>query len=209
MEINNQFSHRPSGRRVPVVGEAGYERVPAEAYFTLDADWIVPALLKNVALRGPILEPCAGRGHLVKALRDAGHDVAGRDLHAYHDPVADDLLTNRDMMELTVGDLVHFGSVVANFPYDEVPLHTERLLKMLEAHRGQLASLVRAEWLSAKSRCPLLRDHPACDMVIFLTRRPRWVPRHRGDASPRHNFCWVVWDWTRDRRLDVSVRWAP
>ena len=47
-----------------------FERLPNENYFTLDAPWIIPALLSRSDF-GPVLEPAAGVGHMVRELRRA------------------------------------------------------------------------------------------------------------------------------------------
>jgi hypothetical protein len=60
-----------------------FERLSNDSYFTLDAPWIVPALLSKVEIIGPVLEPAAGAGHLVRELRRGyGLEVIASDLHA-------------------------------------------------------------------------------------------------------------------------------
>jgi hypothetical protein len=39
-----------------------YERVEGDGYLTIDAPWVVPALLRSVPIEGRVLEPAAGRG---------------------------------------------------------------------------------------------------------------------------------------------------
>ena len=48
----------------PPIGHADiapsrFERIEGDGYFTLDSDWIVPALLRSVPIRGRVLEPAA------------------------------------------------------------------------------------------------------------------------------------------------------
>jgi hypothetical protein len=57
------------------VAPSRFERIERDGYFTLDADWMIPALCRAVYVKGPILEPCAGRGHMVHALRALGFTV--------------------------------------------------------------------------------------------------------------------------------------
>jgi hypothetical protein len=63
-----------------------FERIENDGYLTIDAHWIIPALLRSVPIEGRVLEPAAGRGHLSLELRRAGLDVASFDLHRYADP---------------------------------------------------------------------------------------------------------------------------
>jgi hypothetical protein len=68
-----------------------FERFECDGYFTLDADWIVPALCRAVKVEGLILEPCAGRGHMVYALRALGFTVRAADLYPYEAPLVPDI----------------------------------------------------------------------------------------------------------------------
>ena len=65
------------------VAPSRFERFDQDEYFTIDAGWIIPALCCAVQVEGPILEPCAGRGHMVHELRALGFDVRAADLYAY------------------------------------------------------------------------------------------------------------------------------
>ena len=62
-----------------------YERIEGDGYLTIDAHWVVPALLRSVPIESRVLEPAAGRGHLSFALRRAGLEVASFDLDRRHD----------------------------------------------------------------------------------------------------------------------------
>jgi hypothetical protein len=46
------------------IAPSRYKRIEGDGYLTLDAYWIVPALLRSVAIEGRVLEPAAGRGHI-------------------------------------------------------------------------------------------------------------------------------------------------
>jgi hypothetical protein len=80
----------------PPVGHADiapsrFERIEGDGYLTLDADWIVPALLSSVPIRGRVLEPAAGRGHLSVELKRAGLIVESFDVRAYTNPLVPDI----------------------------------------------------------------------------------------------------------------------
>jgi hypothetical protein len=89
----------------------------SDEYFTLDADWIIPALCRSVKVESPILEPCAGRGHMVHALRELGFVVRAADLYAYPDSLVPDINTGADVFELK--SLAGYRFVVTNLPYRE------------------------------------------------------------------------------------------
>ena len=166
-----------------------WSRTENDAYFTLDAPWIIPALLSKVKNIGPVFEPAAGVGHLALALRRAhGLEVIASDLHVYENPLIPDIGIG-DIR--TLDSLRGFRFVVTNLPYreqDELAAH----LVALGARDGcSIALLTRAEWITARARRDLVHEHRNFAGVLHLTSRPRWS--EIAIASPRHNFIWAVW----------------
>jgi hypothetical protein len=45
-----------------------FERLSNDNYFTIDAPWLIPALLAKVKIVGPVLEPASGKVFDVMAL---------------------------------------------------------------------------------------------------------------------------------------------
>ena len=74
-----------------------------------------PALLKHVRVAGRILEPCAGRGHLVVELRKRRLEVVARDLVAHEDPLIGDIETPLDMD--AIKSLAGFNWLITNPPF--------------------------------------------------------------------------------------------
>jgi hypothetical protein len=58
----------PQGRAD--IAPSRYGRIEGDGYLTIDAHWVVPALLRSVPIQGRVLEPAAGRGHLDPVQRD-------------------------------------------------------------------------------------------------------------------------------------------
>jgi hypothetical protein len=82
------------------VAPSRFKRFDRDEYFTIDAGWIIPALCCAVQVEGPILEPCAGRGHMVRELRAHSFVVRGADLYAYADPLVPAIVTGADIFDL-------------------------------------------------------------------------------------------------------------
>jgi hypothetical protein len=57
-----------------------FERIEHDGYMTIDAPWIVPALLRSAPIEGVVLEPAAGLGHITRELIRAGLEVTSFDL---------------------------------------------------------------------------------------------------------------------------------
>jgi hypothetical protein len=136
----------------PPIGHADiaptrFERIEGDGYLTLDAPWILPALLRSVAIAGRILEPAAGRGHLSRELKRAGCEVVSFDIRPYADPLVDDIAIG-DIRALD--SLAGFDWVVTNLPYRELEELAEILIKLGVRDRCNVALLVRAEWVIPK-----------------------------------------------------------
>jgi hypothetical protein len=193
----------------PPIGHADiaptrFERIEGDGYLTLDAPWIVPALLRSVPIRGRVLEPAAGRGHISRELKRAGCVVESFDIRAYENPLVPDIGLG-DIRKLE--SLAGFSWVVTNLPYGDIEELAEILVKLGTRDRCNVALLVRAEWPIAKARHNLIHRHPWFHGVVMLTSRPRWVPREQETASPRHNFAWALWG-AQPRVGDAWIRWA-
>jgi hypothetical protein len=171
------------------IAPSRFARIDREGYFTIDADWIVPALCHAVHLEGPILEPCAGAGHMVRELRALGLTVHAADLFAYADSLVPDIAPGVDVFDLKSLDGYRFA--VTNLPYraqDDILAH---LLPIASRDGCSVAVLARSEWSSAKARCALVHENPRFAGEVRLTKRPVWV--RPTIASPRHWFSWFVW----------------
>lgn len=92
-------------------------------------------------------------------------------------------------------------AIISNPPYDDkasgITTHKSvaHALKLMEQEQGMVAMLLRNEWDCAKKSRPFTKEHPAFLMKIVLNFRPRWIEGTKG--SPRHNYAWYVWDWTK------------
>jgi hypothetical protein len=92
-------------------------------------------------------------------------------------------------------------AIITNPPYDDkasgITTHKSvaHALKLMEPEQGMVAMLLRNEWDCAKKSRPFTKDHPAFLMKIVLNFRPRWIEGTKG--SPRHNYSWYVWDWSK------------
>ena len=172
------------------IAPSQFERVENDGYLTLDAYWVVPALLRSVAIEGLVLEPAAGLGHLSFELRRAGLLVMSLDRRRYADPLVPDIKLG-DIRELA--SLKGFAWVVTNLPYRDLTELATHLIDLGTRDRCAVALLLRAEWFAAKARRKLVHEHPNFAGAVMLTARPRWVEQTPESKSPRHNFAWGVW----------------
>ena len=130
------------------IAPSRFKRFERDGYFTLDADWIVPALCRAVQVEGPILEPCAGRGHMVYALRALGFIVRAADLYPYEAPLVPDIKIGADVFDLK--SLAGYHFIVTNLPYREQAAILAHLLPIAARDGVRVAVLARSEWSSAR-----------------------------------------------------------
>jgi hypothetical protein len=143
-----------------------FKRMEWDGYLTLDAPWIVPALLGAVPIKGRVLEPADGRGHISVELKRAGLIVESFDILAYENPLVPDIGLG-DIRKLE--SLAGFSSVVTNLPYGDLEELAEILVKLGTRDRCNVALLVRAEWPIVKARRNLIHRHPWFHGVVMLT----------------------------------------
>jgi hypothetical protein len=171
------------------IAPSRFGRFERDEYFTLDANWIIPALCRAVLIEGPIKVECAGRGHLVVELRKRGFEVDAADLHEYEDPLVDDIVTDADVFD--IDSLSGYRFVITNLPYADQNAILRHVLPIAARDGCFVATLARSEWRSAKDRRALVHDNPHFLGEIALTKRPVWV--RPVTKSPRHWFSWFVW----------------
>ena len=202
-----------------------WDRLANDKYFTIEADWIIPALLSKVKIVGPVLEPAAGVGHMVRALRKGyGLAVTASDLHVYEGPLVSDI----GIADIrAINSLRGFKWVVTNLPYDQQTELGAHLVQLGARDGCSVALLTRSEWLIARARRALVHEHPHFAGVVHLTARPRWFQkrpkRKKGEAaaigdnqpadqeskSPRLYFSWLIWSAApRPAGADPRIRFA-
>lgn len=181
---------------------SGYEREQDDFYAT--PPWVAACLLRHVDLRGPIWEPCCGDGAIARVLGDSGHRFVATDLADYgFGTPGVDIFNCREMPD-------GCRSLVTNPPYGDggparrttnVSLAMLRFVRhaldLTEKTNGQLALLVRFQWIAGKRAAALLTSGPL-DCVIALTRRIRWFDDAQHTTTGQHHHCWIVFDYRRD-----------
>jgi hypothetical protein len=187
------------------VAPSRFARVENDKYLTIDADWIIPALCRTVYITGPILEPCAGRGHMVVELRALGHKVDAADLYAHPGPLIPDIVTGIDVLERK--SLAGYRYLVTNLPYQDQDEILAHVLPIAARDGCRVVVLARSEWSSAKTRSRLVHGNPCFAGEVCLTKRPEWV--RPAIASPRHWFSFFCWGWRpRARGQDPFLRFV-
>ena len=136
-------------------------------------------------LRGPVLEPSAGKGAIAKRLRHHGHTVVAYDLHDWYG--AEGVEPSIDF--LAQSDTRGCKSIVMNPPFKDADAHVRHALNILPQH-GTLYVLLRLTWIAAKKRADLL---PHIEKIIICGRL-KMLPPNTRDAghSGTVDFAWFI-----------------
>ena len=188
---------------------SGYDRTPHDFYPT--PDWVTEALLKNVSLAGPIWEPCCGDGAMARVLERAGHKVVASDLV--------DRGFGRSGVDFFECATFPEGcrTMVTNPPYGDGgemvrSANSSLAMKRFVAHaldltvraNGQLALLVRFQWMAGKKASMLISSGPLTRVVV-LTKRIKWFDHAEATNAGQHHHAWLFWDCNYGRLLPPSL----
>jgi hypothetical protein len=181
------------------IHSSGYGRKILDFYAT--PDWVTEALLRNIQFRGRVWEPCCGTGAITAVLQRHGYDVTSTDItnHGFGTPGVD-FLSCQAVPE-------GCRALVTNPPYGtDTPSHkgqeksamamlrfVDHALRLTEGVQGQLALLVRFQWVAGKRAAALMSAGPFA-AVIALTRRIQWFDRGASTNISQHHHAWVVFD---------------
>jgi hypothetical protein len=189
----------PVGKaEIRAIHVSGYDRQGRDFYAT--PDWVTEALLRHIRFRGPVWEPCCGDGAMSNVLATHGYKVVSTDIaeRGFGTPGID-FLTCRNMPE-------GCRSIVTNPPYGDTGSHRGQArssaamltflrhsLALAASVQGQLALLVRLQWIAGRRAADVLSAAPFAATVV-LTRRIQWFAMAERTDHAQHHHAWVVFD---------------
>jgi hypothetical protein len=148
----------------------------------------VEALLRAESLPHFLWEPAAGRGAIVRVLREHGHAVIASDLLDYGFPTH---FHGRDFL-LESKAPAGCQAIVTNSPYKLAEQFVEHALRLVP----QVYMLLRLAFLESERRRGILEGRGLVRVHVFRNRLPMM---HRADwtgprASSSTAYAWFVWD---------------
>lgn len=170
----------------------GTERKPHDFYATpIDC---IENFIDNYGgvISGDILEPSAGNGNVIKALRNKNinGDITAIEirneefdrLSEISDTVIiDDFLNGLDHIK-------KYDYIIGNPPYTYAIEFVEKCLDLLKDD-GKLIFLLRTAFLESKSRYKFWQENPLSGLYV-LSKRPSFT----GKGSDATSYSWFVWD---------------
>lgn len=181
----------------PAMVGSNFDRVENDFYPT--PDWVTRAFITQ-CLSGYISqdhstfwEPACGEGHISEVIKELypnsivmSTDIVNRGY--------DDQIQCVDFLKFSE-PLNPYTTIITNPPYGKLlDPFIAKGLELIDACNGILALLMRNEVDSASSRQNYFHLNSFFAEKFVLLKRPRWVEYKPGDAAPRHNYSWFVWD---------------
>jgi hypothetical protein len=178
---------------------SGYDRTVQDFYAT--PDWVTEALLRHVQFRGRVWEPCCGTGAITTVLQRHGYSVTSTDIadRGFGTPGVDffssqavpegcrALVTNPPYGRNTPSREGQEKSAMAMLRF------VDHALRLTESVQGQLALLVRFQWVAGHRAAALMSAGPFA-AVIALTHRIQWFDKGEATNISQHHHAWVVFD---------------
>lgn len=138
-----------------------------------------------------VLEPCAGRGNVIRAIRETGYDhhITAIEINDRYQPNADRIIMEDFLHEDINSEFIgKFDLIITNPPFSKVEEFISKSHSLLN-NQGKLVMLLRMSILGGIKRARFFdRYHPS--KVYILGQRPKF-PMIPLDHVP---YCWMIWN---------------
>jgi hypothetical protein len=192
----------------------GTKRKPYDFYETPAwcTEKLLPYLPHPIGKRLKILEPTAGKGAIIKVLRQRYnymHFILGNELDANNLPdleasgvstirsgnifdftniEPEQNKTIRTPMQMPRACPPKFDLIIGNPPYSLAQECIQHCLKHWLGYNGQLIFLLRINFLGSKKRHTFWQNHPPAKLYV-LSKRPSFT----GKGTDATEYAWFVW----------------
>ena len=140
---------------------------------------------------GTILEPGAGNGNIIKALREKGYTnhITAIELRKDESDRLTDLADRTIIADfLTYESNQKYDVIIGNPPYTLAQEFIDRSLDLLNPG-GRLIFLLRTNFLESKKRFSWWQDKPPTKLFV-LSKRPSFT----GKGTDATSYSWFIWE---------------
>ena len=179
----------------------GTKRKEADFYATpFDA---VYALLDNyngIRQEDHILEPSAGNGNIIKALRERGYrnyitavELRAEERKNLHESRANQVAIVDFLQYGECVNMQNYDVIIGNPPYSMAQEFIDKSLSLLNPG-GRLIFLLRTNFLESKKRFEWWQDRLPTRLYV-LSKRPSFT----GNGTDATSYAWFIWEKTNKR----------
>jgi predicted RNA methylase len=186
-----------------------YKEKPNEQHFTpID---IVREVLKLNILRGAtsLLEPCAGKGNIIRAARAFGFDwhITAIEIDKTLEDSIWESSAERIIMKSFFDSDIHpdklgtFDAVIINPPYSNLDNFLEKAFSFLN-YGGKMAALLRTSHLAGVKRGRFFAKFQPTSVHVLSQR----VPFEGSKSVDIGGYCWLLFDNPLTNK-DTTLHW--
>ncbi len=151
-----------------------------------------------------ILEPSAGNGNIIKALRERNINGVSIEAMELREEERENLEALADVV--TIGDFLkddtkylEYDLIIGNPPYSFAQEFIDKSLKLL-APGGRLIFLLRTNFLESKKRFTWWQDKIPSGLYV-LSKRPSFT----GKGTDATSYSWFIWEKREDVKQTLKV----
>lgn len=153
----------------------------------------IQKLLDNINIfeYNNILEPSAGEGNIIKAIRDIGYNGEITAIELRH-------IENQSLYKYTdniiIGDFLTFQTdikydlIIGNPPFNKALEFLENCFNLI-SENGKIIMLLRTAFLESKARYDFWQKHPLSKLYV-LSQRPSFT----GKGTDATSYSWMVFE---------------
>lgn len=178
--------------------EADFYATPLETVYSLldNYDDIRPGHL--------ILEPSAGNGNIIEALRNRGYEnhitaIELREEERYKLVGKADRVAILDYLTVEWREIGTYDVIIGNPPYSLAQEFIDKSLSLLRP-RGRLILLLRTNFLESKKRFEWWQDKIPSGLYV-LSKRPSFT----GKGTDATSYSWFIWERREDAKQTIKV----
>lgn len=175
----------------------GTERKQRDFYET--PRYTIDSLLNAFPLnKGLILEPCAGNGAIVNAIKDFGYTntILANDINESVYNIKSDGNTCQDFLTIEKG--LPYSTIITNPPYSMAEEFIEHSHYLTEGLDCDIIMLLRLNFLGSQKRYNFWSRHPVNNLYV-LSKRPSFT----GEGTDATEYAWFIWDKTNFQAIEV------
>ena len=174
----------------------GTIRVESDFYATpLETVYALLDNYEDIAPTDIILEPSAGNGNIIQALRNRGYKnrIDAIELRDSEYDNLKDLADNIEITDFLDLDPWHsrYNVIIGNPPYSLAQEFIDKSLELL-APGGRLIFLLRTNFLESKKRFEWWQDKTPTGLYV-LSKRPSFT----GKGTDATSYSWFIWEKSR------------
>ena len=194
---------------IQILGGANHDTVREDEDFyatlTMAVQKLIDAFGLELSRDKCILDPCVGKGHILKPFRDVGYTVEGTDLIKRNDLWDNSIVYPGEHDFLKRSEPIHDSNIVTNPPYKICLDFAKKGIELVDDNR-YMCMLLKIQFLETKARYEFFKEYPPKYIYVFVNRIG-CIPGGETDENKSSAICYAWYIWQKGYAGDPMVRW--